>query len=38
MQYYGFELFEARLQRVMKAKHLTREAAFNHITEQDINA
>jgi hypothetical protein len=34
--YYGFELYEARVQRVMKKKGLTRDKAIEFITEQDI--
>jgi hypothetical protein len=38
IQYYGFELFEARLQRVMKAKGMTREEAFDLVSSQDIDS
>lgn len=34
--YYGFELYEARVQRVMHRKGLTRDQAINYITDQDI--
>jgi hypothetical protein len=35
--YMGFELYEARVQRVMKKKNISREKAIEFITEQDIN-
>lgn len=38
LEYYGFDLFERRLQNVMKAKKLSREDAFNLVSEADIAA
>lgn len=35
--YYGFELYEARVQRLMQRKKLTREQAIEKIAELDIN-
>lgn len=37
VQYYGFELYEARIQRIMSAKKVTREAAVNLIAGLDIS-
>lgn len=35
LQYFGHDLFEARIQRVMKAKSLSRSKAVDFITDQD---
>jgi hypothetical protein len=37
LKYYGFELYEARLQRIMKAKGLDREKAAEFILSIDLN-
>jgi hypothetical protein len=34
--YMGFELYEARITRIMKRKNMTRDEAANYIAEQDI--
>ena len=36
MQYYGFEAYEGRIQRVMKAKGMTRDKAVEYILAKDI--
>lgn len=36
-EYYGFELYEGRVQRIMKRKSMTRDQAIEYIAEQDIN-
>lgn len=33
--YLGFELYEARIQRVMRTKKISREEAIQHITDKD---
>lgn len=35
--YYGFELYEARVQRLMSRKNLSREQAIEKIAEIDID-
>jgi hypothetical protein len=35
--YQGFPVFESRVQRVMKAKSLSREKAVQYIMEKDLN-
>lgn len=38
LEYYGFDLYEARIQRVMAAKKLSRAKAIEYITKADIGS
>lgn len=38
LEYYGHDLYEARLQRVMKSKSVTRDEAAEIILTNDLNA
>lgn len=36
MNYYGFEMFESRVQRIIKAKRVTRDKAVEMIMQSDL--
>lgn len=38
LSYMGFELYEARVQKLMKAKNITREKAVEVITNKDLES